>query len=109
ASFVLPTLPCCQSRGSGTVRASRWVMPRLSRPLKIVVACVLLAALAWGVDWREMPAHLARLDWVLGGLAVLAVVFEMPVNAWKWWWSLRLHDLRFSWVYLLRTGCFGFF
>jgi uncharacterized protein (TIRG00374 family) len=56
-----------------------------------------------------MPAHLARLDWVLGALAVLTVVLEMPVNAWKWWWSLRLHDLRFSWVYLFRTGCFGFF
>jgi uncharacterized membrane protein YbhN (UPF0104 family) len=84
-------------------------MPRLSRPLKIVVAGVLLAALAWGVDWRDMPAHLARLDWVFGGLAVLAVVLEMPVNAWKWWWSLRLHDLTFSWVYLFRTSCFGFF
>jgi uncharacterized membrane protein YbhN (UPF0104 family) len=84
-------------------------MPRLSRPLKIIVACVLLAALAWGVDWREMPAYLARLDWVLGGLAVLAVVIEMPVNAWKWWWALRLHDLAFSWVYLFRTSCFGFF
>jgi uncharacterized membrane protein YbhN (UPF0104 family) len=56
-----------------------------------------------------MPSHLARLDWVLGGLAILAVVFEMPVNAWKWQWSLRLHDLRFSWLYLFRTGCFGFF
>jgi uncharacterized protein (TIRG00374 family) len=84
-------------------------MPRLSRPLKVIVAGVLLIALAWGVDWHEMPAHLARLDWMLGGLAVLAVVFEMPVNAWKWWWSLRLHDLAFSWIYLFRTGCFGFF
>ncbi len=84
-------------------------MPRLTRPLKIAVACALLAALAWGIDWREMPAHLARLDWTLGCLAVLAVVLEMPVNAWKWRWSLRLHDLRFSWVYLFRTGCFGFF
>jgi uncharacterized protein (TIRG00374 family) len=84
-------------------------MPRLTRSLKIVVACVLLAALAWGIDWREMPAHLARLDWTLGCLAVLAVVLEMPVNAWKWSWSLRLHDLRFSWIYLFRTGCFGFF
>jgi uncharacterized protein (TIRG00374 family) len=84
-------------------------MPRLSRPLKIVIACALLAALAWGVDWHDMPAHLARLDWTLGGLAVLAVVLEMPVNAWKWWWSLRLHDLRYPWVYLFRTSCFGFF
>ncbi|HVY81580.1 MAG TPA: lysylphosphatidylglycerol synthase transmembrane domain-containing protein [Steroidobacteraceae bacterium] len=84
-------------------------MPRIPRPVKIVVACVLLAALAWGIDWHEMPARLARLDWVLGALAVLTVALQMPANAWKWSWSLRLHDLRFPWVYLFRTGCFGFF
>src|SRR5262245_4787147 len=84
-------------------------MPRLPRSLKVLIACALLAALAWGIDWRDMPVHLARLEWVLGCLAVLAVVLEMPVNAWKWSWALRLHDLRFPWIYLFRTGCFGFF
>jgi uncharacterized protein (TIRG00374 family) len=84
-------------------------MPRLSRPLKILVACVLLGALAWGIDWRALPAHLARLDWALGCLAVLVTALEMPVNAWKWSWSLRLHGLQFGWLYLLRTSCFGFF
>jgi uncharacterized protein (TIRG00374 family) len=84
-------------------------MPRIPRPVKIVIACVLLAALAWGIDWHEMPAHLARLDWMLGVLAVLTVALQMPANAWKWSWSLHLHDLRFPWVYLFRTGCFGFF
>ena len=81
----------------------------MSRPIKIAFACLLLAALAWGIDWREMPAHLARLDATLGALALLIVVLEMPVNAWKWSWSLRLHDLRFPWIYLFQTACFGFF
>jgi uncharacterized membrane protein YbhN (UPF0104 family) len=81
----------------------------MSRPIKIAFAVLLLAALAWGIDWREMPAHLARLDGTLGALALLIVVLEMPVNAWKWSWSLRLHDLRFPWIYLFLTACFGFF
>jgi glycosyltransferase 2 family protein len=81
----------------------------MSRPVKIAFAVLLLAALAWGIDWREMPAHLARLDGTLGALALLIVVLEMPVNAWKWSWSLRLHDLRFPWIYLFLTACFGFF
>jgi len=84
-------------------------MPRITRPWKIVFTLLLLAALAWGIDWREMPAHLARIDATLGMLALLIVVLEMPVNAWKWSWSLRLHDLRFPWIYLFRTACFGFF
>jgi uncharacterized membrane protein YbhN (UPF0104 family) len=85
------------------------VIARLPRSLKAVIACALLAALAWGVDWHAVPEHLARLDWAPGLLAMLATALEMPVNAWKWSWSLRLHDLRFRWMYLFRTSCFGFF
>jgi hypothetical protein len=84
-------------------------MPRLPRPLKIVIAGALLGALAWGIDWHSVPEHLARIDWVLGLLAMLATAAEMPVNAWKWSWSLRLHDVQFPWLYLFRTSCFGFF
>jgi uncharacterized membrane protein YbhN (UPF0104 family) len=84
-------------------------MRRLPRTLKAIIACALLAALALGVDWEELPAHLARLDWTLGALAVIVVALEMPVNATKWSWSLRLHDLHFPWMYLFRTGCYGFF
>jgi uncharacterized membrane protein YbhN (UPF0104 family) len=56
-----------------------------------------------------LPKHLVRLDWSLGALAMLIVAIELPVNAWKWSWSLRLHDVRFPWIYLFRTSCFGFF
>lgn len=84
-------------------------MPTLPRKLKVLIGCALLAALALGVDWRALPTHLARLNWQLGVLAMLVVALELPVNAWKWSWSLRLHDRRFTWLYLFRTGCYGFF
>lgn len=84
-------------------------MKPIPRWVKVIVACVLLGALAIGVDWQALPGYLARLDWALGALAVAVVAVEMPVNASKWGWSLRLHDLRFPWVYLFRTTCFGFF
>jgi len=84
-------------------------MPTLPRKLKVLIACALLAALALGVDWHEVPTHLARLNWQLGAVAMLVVALELPVNAWKWSWSLRLHDRRFTWLYLFRTGCYGFF
>lgn len=82
---------------------------KLPRFLKIIIACALLAALAWGIDWSAIPQHLAQINWMLGVVAMLATALEMPVNAWKWSWALRLHDLRFPWMYLLRTACFGFF
>ena len=81
----------------------------MPRWLKALVACGLLAALALGVDWQSVPAQLAELDWRLGVLGLVAIALELPVNASKWSWSLRLHGLEFPWVYLFRTGCFGFF
>jgi glycosyltransferase 2 family protein len=84
-------------------------MKTVPRWVKVVVACVLLTTLAVGVDWTELPKHLARLDLAVGLLAMLVVAAELPVNATKWGWSLRLHDVRFPWLYLFRTGCFGFF
>jgi glycosyltransferase 2 family protein len=81
----------------------------MPRWLKILIACALLAALAAGIDWSSLPQHLSRMDWRMGALALAAIVAELLVNASKWSWSLRLHDLRFPWVYLLRTGCYAFF
>lgn len=81
----------------------------MPRWLKILIACVLLAALAAGIDWDEIPRHLTHLDWRLGAVALLAIAAELAVNASKWSWSLRLHDERFAWVFLFRTGCYAYF
>ncbi len=81
----------------------------MPRSLKILIALVLLGTLAWGVDWEQLPVHLSRSNWGLAALAIVVVALEMPINAWKWQWSLRLHDLLFTWTYLFRTGCFAYF
>jgi glycosyltransferase 2 family protein len=81
----------------------------MPRWLKILIACVLLAALAAGIDWDELPRHFARIDWRLGAVALLVIAAELAVNASKWSWSLRLHDARFAWTYLFRTSCYAYF
>jgi uncharacterized membrane protein YbhN (UPF0104 family) len=81
----------------------------MPRWLKILIACALLAALVAGIDWDELPRHLARIDWRLGAIALLAIAAELVVNASKWWWSLRLHDARFAWQFLFRTSCYAYF
>jgi uncharacterized membrane protein YbhN (UPF0104 family) len=84
----------------------RVFMPRW---IKIMVAAALMVALAFTMDWRELRAHAADMSWLLAGAAFLAIVAEMPVNAMKWYWSLRLHDRPFRWNYLFRIGCMGYF
>lgn len=81
----------------------------MPRWLRALIGIALLAALAWAVDWRELPSLLSRLSWTALTLAMLVTALEMPVNAWKWQWALRLHDLRFTGDYLLRTSCIGYF
>lgn len=81
----------------------------MPRWLKILIAFALLAALAAGIDWQALPQHLTRIDWRMGVLALLAIAAELVVNASKWSWSLRLHDLRLPWMYLWRTGCYAYF
>jgi uncharacterized protein (TIRG00374 family) len=81
----------------------------MPRWLKVLVAAALMVALALTMDWRELVWHAAGLNWFVATIAFLAIVLEMPVNAVKWYWALRLHDQRFAWRYLFRVGCMSFF
>ena len=69
----------------------------------------MLLALVAGVDWQTVPVSLARLQWWPFGLAILIVALEMPTNASKWRWSLRLHDVQLPWLFLLRASCSAYF
>jgi glycosyltransferase 2 family protein len=81
----------------------------MPRWLKLIVAGALLAALASGVDWQTLPHRLSRLEWWPFALAILVTTLQMPVNAVKWGWSLRLHDVRLPWPFLLRASCTAYF
>jgi glycosyltransferase 2 family protein len=81
----------------------------MPRWLKILVAVTLLSVLAAAVDWHALPAQLARLRaWPLL-LAMLVTALQMPANAWKWWWALRLHDVHLGWPFLMRASCAAYF
>ncbi len=68
-----------------------------------------MVALAFTMEWSELRAQAARMNGFVAALAALAIVVEMPVNAVKWYWSLRLHEQRFPWSYLFRIGCMSYF
>jgi uncharacterized membrane protein YbhN (UPF0104 family) len=81
----------------------------MPRWLKFIVAGALLAALAAGVDWQTLPQRLAHLEWWPFALAILVTTLQMPINAVKWGWSLRLHDVRLPWPFLVRASCSAYF
>jgi glycosyltransferase 2 family protein len=81
----------------------------MPRWLRITIATALMIALASLMDWGSLRAHAADMNWLIATVAFVAIVLEMPVNAMKWFWSLRLHDQKFGWNYLFRIGCMSFF
>jgi len=81
----------------------------MPRWLRICIAVVLMIALASMMDWRSLRVHATEMNWLIAAVAFLAIVLEMPVNAMKWYWSLRLHDRPLRWQYLFRIGCMSFF
>lgn len=84
----------------------RSLMPRW---LRIVIAAILLIALASMMDWSALREHASQLDIWIAIVAFTVIGAEMPVNAMKWYWALRLHDQLFPWRYLFRIGCMAYF
>lgn len=81
----------------------------MPRWLKIAIAAALMTALAFMMDWGELRVHAANMHWGIAAVAFVAILVEMPVNATKWRWSLRLHGDVFPWRYLFRVSCMGYF
>jgi glycosyltransferase 2 family protein len=81
----------------------------MPRWIKVIVAAALMVVLAITTDWSDLRAYAADVSWLIAAIAFLAIVLEMPVNATKWYWALRLHDQPFPWSYLFRIGCMSYF
>ncbi len=77
--------------------------------IKAVVTLALVTALLVGIEWREIAHRLATIEW--GALTVAAVVMalQLPANAWKWGFALRLHDRVFRHGFLLKVCCIAYF
>lgn len=79
------------------------------RIFKILVSTSLIVALIWHVDWDDLESSFSSMDSATIFIAVLLLLLQFPVSAWKWQKSLRLHGLQFPFLFLLRILCIAFF
>lgn len=86
--------------------AKGWRVPRV---LRIAISCGLLAALMLAMDWSSLLEHARKLSPALAAFVIVAFAVQLAVSAWKWQWALRIHGLRFPYVYLTRVLVIGFF
>ncbi|MET0658824.1 MAG: lysylphosphatidylglycerol synthase transmembrane domain-containing protein [Steroidobacteraceae bacterium] len=81
----------------------------MSRALKVIVSLAFLAVLAWWADWSRLPEHLSRVQLSVASLVLLAYAVQLFISAWKWQWSLILHDLHLPYRLLARVYWIAFF
>ena len=77
--------------------------------IKIAVAIVLISVLLRGVDWQQAAEITGSVTWWVLAVVLLVMFLELILSAWKWSWSLRMHDLTFGLNYLFRAVAVGMF
>lgn len=77
--------------------------------IKIIVALALLSLLFMGVHWDEVLSKISRFTWDIILIGLLGIAVQFLVCTYRWRWSLRLHGLVFSYAYLWKVYCIGFF
>jgi glycosyltransferase 2 family protein len=77
--------------------------------MRIAISVGLLAILIVSLDWMTVLGHLKRLSPAIAAFVIVAWAVQLAVSAWKWQWALRVHDLRFPYLYLSRVLVIGFF
>jgi len=82
----------------------------MPRWLKGTIALLLLSVLFNGVDWHDdIPERLSRFSAAMVVTVLLAVLVQLLASAWRWWCSLRLHEIRLPFGFVLRVFCIGFY
>jgi uncharacterized protein (TIRG00374 family) len=81
----------------------------VKRLLKIGVALALVAALVYGVDWKEAHGLIGRVTALTLIVVAAAMLAELVLSAVKWSWALRMHGLVFDFGHLFRAICTGYF
>jgi uncharacterized protein (TIRG00374 family) len=79
------------------------------RGIKALIALVLLALLLRGVDWEQAQQMLSRVSLLALSAALIAMIWELVLSAWKWTWTLRMHGLDYRPGYLFHTLIKGYF
>jgi len=77
--------------------------------IKMAVSLVLIGLLIYHIEWESFVTHFKSLS--LWSVIIVFVVFtvQFPISALKWKAALEIHQLDYSFSYLHKIICIGFF
>jgi len=77
--------------------------------IKMAVSLILIGLLIYNIEWESFVSHFKTLS-IWSVLIVLAIfTVQFPISAMKWKTSLEIHQLDYSFGFLQKILCIGFF
>ena len=75
----------------------------------MIISLVLIGLLIYNIEWQSFAQHFRTLS--IWAIVIVLVVYtvQFPISAMKWKTALQIHQLNFSFVYLQKVLCIGFF
>lgn len=77
--------------------------------IKLVISLLLIGVLIYSVEWDTLLSHIKTISTVSIIIAFTVFTAQFPISAYKWQRSLRLHGLEYSFLFLQKVLCIGFF
>jgi hypothetical protein len=77
--------------------------------IKMAVSLILIGLLIYNVEWESFLNHFKTLS--IWPIVIVLVIFtiQFPLSAMKWKTALAIHQLDYSFGFLLKIICIGFF
>jgi uncharacterized protein (TIRG00374 family) len=76
---------------------------------KLALGLSLLGVLVAYVDWSQISYYLLALSPLTLGTALFLLIVQFPISTLKWKQALEIHKLRYSFPFLQKVLCIGFF
>ncbi len=77
--------------------------------LKVAVSLLLIGVLIYNVEWATLLSNIKTISAFSMIIAFSVFTIQFPISAYKWQKSLRLHGLEYSFLFLQKVLCIGFF
>lgn len=75
----------------------------------MLVSLILIGLLIYNVEWQSFLEHFQALS--IWAVAIVFVIYtvQFPISASKWQTALQIHQLNYTFAYLQKIICIGFF
>ncbi len=77
--------------------------------IKITVSLILIGVLIYNVDWDALMVNMKTMSVISILIAFSVFTVQFPISAYKWQKALRIHGLEYTFLFLQKVLCIGFF